>query len=287
MTRQAVLFTPGDERRMVEKALTSDADMVILDIEDSVAPSAKDEACETVRSVLTEWDTADVSVEVSVRINALSERGRDDLAVLAAAGDAIETVVLPKVSGREAVDELEELFEAHGYGAAIVPLIETPEAILEIQEIAAHPLVVAFEFGAEDYTTEIGAVQTDARSEITYARQKIVTAAAAADIDALDMAWPDFHDDEGLRRNAEEAVQFGYDGKSAIHPSQIPIIKEAFTPTDDELERSRVIVDGARAAQREGKVVFQLDGEMIDPPIVERAIAVLERGGESVDPIYD
>lgn len=277
MVRQVVLFTPGDERRMVEKALDSDADVVILDVEDAVAPSAKDVACETISSVLRDRTSAEFDVEVTVRINPLGTRGADDVALLADASDAVEGIVLPKVRGRERLEELSALMDDHGFDAHLAPIIETPQALMNIQEITEHAEVDAVEFGAEDFTTELGAIHTDDRTEILYARQKIVTAAEAAGIDAIDMAWPNFQDTEGLRRNAEEGVQYGYDGKSAIHPIQIDVIREAFTPDDEEVEWAERVVDGAEEARKEGKVTFQLDGEMIDPPIIERAEDVLER----------
>ena len=158
-----------------------------------------------------------------------------------------------------------------------LPLIETPQAIRYLFEIAEHPKVVGFEFGAEDFTTEIGGLHTDERTEILYARQKVVAAAAAGDIDALDMAWPDFNDPEGLRRNAEQAVEMGFDGKSAIHPVQIEVIRDVFTPDPERVAWAERIVEEAAAARERGKVVFQLDGEMIDPPIIDRAEDILER----------
>lgn len=277
MSRQAVLFTPGDEQRMVEKALTSPADMVILDIEDAVAPSEKDRACETISRVLREWSPDDIEVEVAVRINPLETRGEDDLAKIADASDRIEEVVLPKVRSGETVERLSELMDDHGFEAGIGPIIENPESVLNIQEIATHPDVDGVEFGAEDYTTEIGGIHTDDRTEILYARQKIVAAAEAADIYAIDMAWPDFQDTEGLRENAQEGVEFGYDGKSCIHPIQLDVVRDAFTPDDDQVEWAEKVVAGAEEAEKEGKVTFQLEGEMIDPPIIDRAEDILER----------
>lgn len=279
MSRQAVLFTPGDERRMVEKALTSDADMVILDIEDSVAPTAKDAACETVADVLADEPSVDVTVEVSVRINPLSTRGERDLSLLLPAKEAIENIVLPKVLGEAEVNELTGLLFDHQFYASIIPVIEHPESVVNLPEIAYHPFVDALEFGAEDFTTEIGAIHTDHRTEILYARQKVSAVAAAAGIDALDMAWPDFTDTEGLRKNAQTAVEFGYDGKSAIHPVQVEVIHDVFTPDPEQIEWAKRVVEGAEEAEAQGKVVFQLDGEMIDPPIINRARDILERTG--------
>lgn len=277
MVREAVLFTPGDERRMVEKSLTSDADMVILDIEDAVAPSAKDAACTTVKNVLQDWSPSDISVEVTVRINSLDTRGKADLDLLAGASDMIENVVLPKVTGTDELKTLTRLLAERDFRADLMPLIETPQALIDLPAIADFPRVEAMEFGAEDFTTELGAETSFERDEVVYARQKVVVAASAADVDAIDMAWPDFRDEEGLRHNTEQAVQLGYDGKSAIHPAQVEIIKDVFTPDPQQVERARRIVESAEQAQAEGKVVFQLDGEMIDPPIIDRAREVLER----------
>lgn len=266
---------------MVAKSLTSDADMVILDIEDAVAPSAKDTACHTVCDVLQDWTQDDITVEVTVRINSLGTRGRTDLELLAGAAEMIENVVLPKVTDTGDLERLTHILEQHGYRSNIMPLIETPESFINLPEIAHFPGVEAMEFGAEDFTTELGATTSAERDEVVYARQKLVVAASAADIDAIDMAWPDFRDEDGLRHNTEQAVELGYDGKSAIHPAQIDVIKEVFTPDPEEVERAVRIVEGAANAQEDGKVVFQLDGEMIDPPIIERARNVLDRANDS------
>lgn len=281
MTRQTVLFTPGDEPRMVEKALSGQADMVILDVEDSVAPEAKDEACRTIASVLLDADSDDVGPEVTVRVNPLSIRGRRDVSMIADAGERVAGVVLPMVRDAQDVDDLVDCLDTNGLDAEVLPIVETPAALFRIESIAMHPRVGGLEFGAEDLTTELGATTSSERDEILYARQKVSAAASLAGIDALDMAWPDFTDEEGLRRNAEQAVRFGYDGKSAIHPSQLSIIREVFTPDPALVEWASTVVAAAEEAERAGKVVFQLDGEMIDPPIVDRARDVLERAGVS------
>lgn len=281
MSRQAVLFTPGDERRMVTKALGSEADMVILDIEDAVAPSEKAAACRTVADVLNETDAADIDVEVTVRINPFETRGASDLELLSPANQKIENVVLPKVRDRSTLDSLVELLDDHGMEAGLMPLIETPAAIANLFDIASYPGVEAMEFGAEDFTTEIGGVHTGERDEVIYARQKLVVAATANDADAIDMAWPDFRDHEGLRKNTEQAVRMGYDGKSAIHPSQIEVIKDVYRPSPSQVEWAERVIEEAARAEERGKVVFQLDGEMIDPPIIARAEDILARATQT------
>lgn len=277
MSRQAVLFTPGDEQYMVEKSLASDADMVILDIEDAVAPNSKEDAGHTITEVLMDQAPSSITTEVSVRINPLSTRGEEDLSVLRSASEKIQNIVLPKLEGVETVNRLSELLKIGEFESHVIPIIETPSSLLELREIANHPLVDALEFGAEDFTTEIGGLHTTDRMEIQYARQRIVTVAAAAGIDALDMAWPDIEDTEGLRRNAQTAVEFGYDGKSAIHPAQVEIIHDVFTPDDERIEWAERVLARAKKAREQGKVVFQLNGEMIDPPIIDRAETILER----------
>lgn len=279
MSRQAVLFTPGDEQYMVEKSLASDADMVILDIEDAVAPNSKEDAGHTIAEILMDQTPSGITTEVSVRINPLSTRGEEDLSILRSASERIQNIVLPKLEGVETVNRLSELLKIGEFESNVIPIIETPSSLLELREIANHPLVDALEFGAEDFTTEIGGLHTTDRMEIQYARQRIVTVAAAAGIDALDMAWPDIEDTEGLRRNAQTAVEFGYDGKSAIHPAQVEIIHDVFTPDDERIEWAERILARAKKAREQGKVVFQLNGEMIDPPIIDRAETILERAG--------
>jgi citrate lyase subunit beta/citryl-CoA lyase len=132
-------------------------------------------------------------------------------------------------------------------------------------------------YGDQDFTADIGATVTDDKTESLYARQRTVVAAAAAGVDAIDTVWTDIGDTQGLREQAEFAVDIGFDGKLAIHPDQIPVINDAFTPTSDQLEWAEAVLAGQERAADADEGVFTVDGQMIDPPLVERARTFVER----------
>jgi len=206
-----------------------------------------------------------------VRVNgAASAWVAEDLALVAALG--AEAVVLPKV---ERAEDVTAAATTRGE-RAIVPLIETPRGVLNAESIAgAHPGTPAVLFGAEDLTAAMGIARTIDGEELVYARSRVALAAAAAGVDAIDAVFIDLDHAVDLRRDAERARALGFRGKMAIHPSQVPVINDVFSPTPDELERARRIVAAFDASQAAGEAVFRLDGRMVDAPVVLRARRVL------------
>lgn len=270
--RRSVLFTPGDEAEMMRKALGGDADVVVFDLEDAVAPDAKEDAREAVGEVLTE---AGETPEVWVRLNPFEEGGESDLDAVSEKEPSC--FVIPKAGSAADVERVAEALDERGSDAGIVPIVETAEGVVNTAEIAGASRVSAVIFGAEDLSADIGATRTEEGEEVLYARQKVVTAASAAGVDAIDTLWTDFRDDEGLRRDTERAVRFGYDGKLCIHPAQVDPINDAFTPDEDRVEWAEKVMEAKREADERGKGVFEVDGEMVDEPLVEQARTVLER----------
>jgi citrate lyase subunit beta/citryl-CoA lyase len=277
MLTRSLLYSPGDQPEMLYKAVDSGADAVIFDLEDAVAPSARDAARRTVRETIEGLDDPDPVV--CVRINSYDRAGPDDVeSVVCDAEQLPDCVVLPKVDRPEQVTRLTaDLASAGAESVDVVPLIETAAGLLAVDEIAATPGVVAVAYGDQDYTADVGATVTDEKTESLYARQRVVAAAGAADVDALDTVHTDIEDTEGLREQTRRVQEFGFDGKLAIHPAQVPVINEAFTPTDEEVEWADRVLAGERQATEDGLGVFTVDGQMIDPPLVERARAILRR----------
>ncbi|MDZ7687335.1 MAG: CoA ester lyase [Halobacteriales archaeon] len=276
--RRSVLFTPGDEAEMMRKAVAGEADVVVFDLEDAVAPGAKEDARDTVKEVLDDLDGEDAP-EVWVRINPLDAEGnggREDLRALAKDNDP-SCFVLPEADSADDVKRVVVTLDSFGSSAGVVPIIETAKGVVNAFEVADMPRVSAVVFGAEDLSADIGATRTDEGTEVVYARQKVVTTAAAADVDAIDTLWTEFRDKEGLRRDAERTVVFGYDGKLAIHPAQVPVINDAFTPDEESVEWAERVLEAEREAEEDGKGVYEVDGEMIDAPLVEQARTVMER----------
>lgn len=277
MVQRSLLYSPGDNRGMLENAVETAADTVIFDLEDAVAPAAKERARRTVRSMLD--DLGDPTPNVAVRINPYDLSGSDDVdAVVGEAATPPESILLPKVDDAEPVEALHDRIADLGEtDVGIIPLIETAAGVLSAPEIAAAPGVTAIAYGDQDFTADIGATVTDDKIESLYARQRTVVAAAAAGVDAFDTVYTDIGDTEGLREQTEFVVDLGFDGKLAIHPDQVPVINEAFTPATDEIEWAEKVLAGQEQANEEEIGVFTVDGQMIDPPLVERARTIVRQ----------
>lgn len=284
------LFVPGDSEKKLDKVAGTAADVVILDLEDSVAPDNKPRA----RTMAAGWLAAHRANVTDgkrmgrwVRINALDSRHwRDDLvAVLPGAPDGI---MLPKSAGPESVQqlgaELYELEQRAGLPAGsvmVLPLVsETPAAAISIPAYATAslPRLAGLTWGAEDLSAAIGATRkrdkdgnwTDA---FRFARAQTLLTAHARGIMAIDTLHADFADEKGLKRAAEASRADGFAGMLAIHPAQIPIINAAFTPSEEELADARAIVDAFKANPEAG--TLQIDGRMIDRPHYTLALRVL------------
>jgi citrate lyase subunit beta/citryl-CoA lyase len=281
MARRSVLFSPGDKPGLMRKAAETDADVVVFDLEDAVPPDNKPAARDHVRSVLSDL-AADP--EVCVRVSPPGRGAAADLdAVMTAPPTAL---VLPKAEDSEQVTALANLAADRGATLPVFALVETAAGILHAESIASTERTDALIFGAEDLAADIGATRTAEGTELRYAREHVVLAAAAAGIDAIDTVHTDFEDETGLRAESACAVELGYDGKLAIHPAQVGPINEAFTPDADRVAWARRVLDARDEADRDDRAVFAVDGEMVDAPLVAQAEQVLERAraaGLSVD----
>jgi citrate lyase beta subunit len=280
-TRRALLYTPGDDRHKIEKTLTLDVDCICMDMEDGVASNRKAEARRSIVWALRELDFG--RSEKLARINAVgSGLETEDLqAVLPGHPDG---VVVPKVETLEQVQWVSGKIEAAElafgwpmHSIRLIVMVETPKAILNLKEIASHPFLDALLFGGEDYAANLGARRTPEALELLYARSAGVTACAAHGLQAIDMVTVDFRDLEALRREASFGAQLGYTGKQVIHPSQVVIVQEAFTPDEDAIQSARRLVQDFEAHQADGSGVFARDGKMVELPHVKAARAILER----------
>ncbi|WP_137287581.1 HpcH/HpaI aldolase/citrate lyase family protein [Halorussus salinisoli] len=286
MPRRSVLFTPGDRPEMMRKAPTAGADVIVFDLEDAVAPRRKEEAREAVRAVLADPDFSP-DCEVCVRVNPTGIAADDDLrGVLGDSGDAVATldaVMAPKTEDPDDAETLADLLAERDADVPILALVETAAGILTAEEIATVPEVDALVFGAEDLAADLGATRTDEGTEVLHAREQVVLAATAADVDAIDTVYTDIEDVEGLAEETEFAVQLGYDGKMAIHPAQVAPINESFTPAPERVEWAERVLEAKEEADAEGRGVFRVDGEMIDAPLIaqaERVVAYAEAADE-------
>jgi citrate lyase subunit beta/citryl-CoA lyase len=269
------MYAPGNNAKVLTKGTTPGADSVILDLEDSVAPAQKDAARIMVRYALenVNWGSA----EVLVRVNPMNTPyGPDDVR---AVGHLADGLVVPKCESRadvlQAAALLDEVEAEHGLApgkVGLVPLIETAKGVLNAYEVAmASPRNLSLAFGAEDFTADVGGERTADGSSMLLARSMVVLAAKAAGIQASDTVFGDFRDEEGLLRESRQAAEMGFDGKGAIHPKQLPIIIEAFTPSDKRIEHSQKVMAAIKKAEAEGAGVVALGGKMIDAPVRARA----------------
>lgn len=278
MARRSLLFTPGDRPAMMRKAPRSGADVITFDLEDAVAPARKDEARAAVHDVLAD-PGFDPDSEVCVRLNPASIAADDDLHGVVAdlPEGALDSVMLPKTESAEDVRTLARLLDEHDYEVPVLALVETARGVLNAAEIATTDATDAVLFGAEDLAADLGARRTDEGTEVLYAREHVVLAASAAGVDAIDTVFTDIEDTDGLAEEADFAIQLGYDGKMAIHPAQVEVINEAFTPDPERVEWARKVLAARDDAESEDRGVFRVDDEMIDAPLVAQAERIVER----------
>lgn len=274
MARKSVLLAPADQPEKCRKATESGADAVVYDLEDGVLPDRRPGAREAVADLLVSLDP---DCEVWVRVNGDVDEQRRDVRV-ALAETTPDAVVLPKAATPADVDSLADRLAERVRSAPIVALVESAAGVLNAQAIAAAEHTDALVYGAEDLAGDLGATRTDPSTGIlAHARERVLLAARAAAIDAIDTHHPAYEDDEGLREATEQAMEMGYDGKLAIHPRQIPVLDEGFTPDDERIEWAKAVLDARDEAAEAGEAVFVDDGEMIDAPQIRRAERILDR----------
>lgn len=283
---RTLLFAPGNRPRFLEKVGQCGADAVILDLEDAVPIAAK----ETTRAAVRTAVSALTSCPVYVRVNPLTATTGFSLAVGGADLQAVVCadlagVILPKVETAADVQHADALVSdlEHQHGLAegtidLIPIIETARGVHQAFDIAsATPRLKRLAFGAGDFTRDIGVRWSRRETESQHARSVLVVASRAAGIEApLDSVWINLQDQRGLMRSASMGKQLGFQGKMAIHPSQVEPINAAFSPTAREIAFATRVVDAFRQAEADGAAAIQLDGQFIDYPIVESAQRLLE-----------
>ena len=285
---RSLMFVPGHRPRMVQRALglgefaPSALDVAILDLEDGVPPDEKDRARAAIAAAIALPSNAAGPARY-VRVNR-DPRSRDaDLAAVLRSG--LEGIVAPKIDRAEEVAslvrDLDEREDAAGIARGsirLVPSIESAQGLLEANAIAASSdRVVALLFGAEDFARDLSLpTEREAEAaELVYARSAVVVAATAARRQAIDGIWPDVTDGEGLRRDASQGRRLGFRGKSLIHPGQIEIVNDVFSPSPAEVSYARRVVAAFEDGQAKGHGAVALDGKLLDQPIVERARQIL------------
>lgn len=274
--RRSFLFSPGLRPELFPKALASGADIVCVELEDGIAPKDKEEARRNALALFTA-PPADDRVERLVRINCLSSAlGLADLRAILATDTPPPALMLPKVRSPDEIVWLDRILGEQGHDLRLQVIIETNAALEAALDIArASPRVDALLFGGVDMAAELRCKA--AWEPLLYARSRVVHAAASAGIDAIDVPWLDLEDPEGLRREAGLARDLGFSGKGAVHPRQIPIINEVFTPGAARIAQAKRIL---AAFEEAGAGLVVVDGKLIEKPVLRemhRILSIAER----------
>jgi citrate lyase subunit beta/citryl-CoA lyase len=273
---RSFIFVPGNRENMLERARSFKADVIMVDLEDSVPPGEK----ATARDMAKDWVPAlqREGHRVMVRVNSL-DTGLTRVELETLVSPELYGISLGKVESKWNIQDvdrmlrpIEQLAGVEPGSTKIVAWAETASALVDARDIAASsPRVIALAFGAEDFTNDMGIERSDAGDEVQVPRSLVPVAAKAANVASLDSPFVAFQDPGALRADAQKARQMGYTGKHAIHPSQIDIINEVFSPAPDEVAYARRIVEAWDKAQSEGRGSLAMDGRMVDVPVVKRA----------------
>ena len=278
---RSLIFVPGNRSNMLEKAKDFKTDIIMVDLEDSVPPNEKFAA----RELASEWIDilSNHNQKVMVRVNSL-DTGLTKDEITNIISPRLYGISLGKVTSRWDIQSLDSmLVEAEGRlqipagTIKIIPWIETAQSIMRLDDISkASKRIIAIAFGAEDYTNDMGVQRTDMGEEVAFPRSVVAIAARAANIGALDSPFVSFKDHVNLKTDSIKARQLGYTGKFAIHPDQLEIINQTFSPSQEDIAYALAIVAGWNDAVEMGRGSFDLNGKMVDVPVVKRAQNLLD-----------
>ena len=276
--RRSVLYMPAANERALEKAKDIQPDALILDLEDAVAPDSKEVAREQACAAAASSEYG--NRELTIRCNGLDTPwGKDDVLAAAAAGPA--AVVIPKVDGSSYLDEISELLNQGGAPSStqIWAMVETPIGILHVEEIARHERMSVMVMGTNDMAKELRASITADRQALLPYLAMCLLSARAAGVAILDGVYNDIKDESGFKDVCVQGAEMGFDGKTLIHPNQVAPTNEIFSPSLDELDFHRRIIEEFEAAEKDGRGVLTVDGKMIENLHVDearRALAVAD-----------
>lgn len=278
--RRSMLYVPGSNEKMINKSTGLDVDSLIIDLEDAVAASKKNNARALVVELLKKTDFG--GKEKNVRINSL-ESGLGGEDIKAVVPSEPHSLIIPKINNAEDVKKVEALVGEAEKSARIkagsinlMAMIETSQAIANIDEIASSSKrMKALLFGAADYTKETRGRITAERFEAIYPLNRILIGARCAGIDAIDSPYFNVRDEEGLIRHTQFVVNMGFDGKSVIHPGQIGPVNRLFSPSKQEIEFAKKIIDAYEKAKGEGKGAIEVDGQLVEQLHVDNAKRVI------------
>lgn len=283
--RRTMMFMPGNKPKMLNNGASYGANCLILDLEDAIAVTQKDAARNLVAFALRELD---FPCEIAIRPNHLSTPyGLDDLKVVLPAKPDI--IRLPKVESAEDIkfvsNMIDEVEAKEGFTPGTIKMmaaIETVKGMRQAYQIAtASPRMVALAIGGEDYITDLQTHRTEHGIELFFARSQLLAAAREAGIQAIDTVYSNVKNMDGFREEVTRIKEMGFDGKSVVHPSQISVVNEIFTPSDDEIRHALKVVKASADAAARGIGVITVNGKMIDGPLITRAERIIAQAEAS------
>ncbi|XP_055492635.1 citramalyl-CoA lyase, mitochondrial [Leucoraja erinacea] len=283
--RRAVLYVPGNDERKLQKIPNLHVDCAVLDCEDGVALNKKDEARQTIAKMLSHFPVS--RTDLCVRINSVSSGLAElDMEVILSSKDRPPTLMLPKVENTEEIKWFADRFVKYSKGRAakeqmnLITFVETAMGLLNLKDVCEEAqrlgTSAGFQldgvvFGSDDFCASIGATRTEDARELLYARQKVVVTAKAFGLQAIDLVYINYKDDKGLSVQSREGALMGFTGKQVIHPNQIPIVQEAFSPSLENVKWACELIEAFEEHQKLGKGAFVLHGNMIDMPSLRQA----------------
>jgi citrate lyase subunit beta / citryl-CoA lyase len=273
---RSLLFCPGNRPEMIAKLGLVGADGAVIDLEDGVPVDAKAQARQVTRAGAEALLATHPSLQLFIRVNATDSPWieRD---VTEALVPGIVGIVLPKVEAVQQIDWASGLLDGTGLSqAGIIGGWETAAGIESAPNLR-HPRLIGAYFGAEDYIADVGGERTAQGHEVAYARSRAVMAARIIGVGVLDQVVVEVHNSERFRAEAIQARQLGYAGKLCVHPSQVEVANHVFTPTDEEVDRSRRLLSAVADAEKEGRGVVWFEGRMVDVPVIRQAERLLAR----------
>ncbi len=274
--RRSFIFTPGLNPEMFPKAIASGADMICIELEDGIAIKDKNEARSNTINALKNMNLEN-DIELVVRVNCQRTKfGLLDLEAFVSSNINLKAIMLPKVQTPDEIAFIDNLLSDCGLNTELHVIMETNQALENIYEIAiSSKRIVALYFGGVDMAADLRC--KNSWENLLYARSKIVHAAAGAGVDVLDVPYLDLNDMDGMRKEAELAKNLGFNGKGSIHPKQIGILNEVFTPSKQEIENARTIINQFNASDT-GLIV--IDGKLIEKPVLremQRKLAIADK----------
>lgn len=277
---RSYLFVPAANLSLIKKAVSSDADVVIVDLEDAVALSEK----ETARRVMGEaLETYKHEKKMIVRINAL-ETSFWEADLETAINNGAAGIMLPKAEDEQGIqrvaDKIRQISGGKGEAFELIPLVESAKGVQFAFAIAsADPLISVIAFGSIDFSLDIGCELTPEGLELLFARSHLVIASKAAGIGSpIDAVYPDLKDPEGLKKQTVFAKQLGFKAKLVIHPKQLDVVHQVFSPSKEELDMAREIVEAFEKAEKSGVASIKIAGQFVDYPVYKKAKKILQYG---------